>query len=106
MTAGGVPAGANTAVQDPDCAFFTPASSMVGTSGMAGDRHGFQHRGEQHVHAARHQVRHGRAAAFVWHMHQVHAGGLLEDLGGQVRGAAGAGTGKRVLAGFGTRQRH
>ncbi|KAG1524072.1 hypothetical protein G6F50_018558 [Rhizopus delemar] len=38
LTAGGVPAGANTAVQDPDCAFFTPASSMVGTSGMAGDR--------------------------------------------------------------------
>ncbi|MNV94869.1 hypothetical protein D3C71_1897060 [compost metagenome] len=39
-------------------------------------------------------------------MHQVHAGGLLEDLGGQVRGAARAGTGERVLARFRARQRH
>ncbi len=67
---------------------------------------GLQHRREQHVDAAGHQVGHGGAAALVGHVHQVDPGGLLEDFARQVGRAAGARTGVGVLAGLRARQRH
>ena len=66
------------------------------------------HRGrglEGDLHLAAHQVDHGRAAAAIGNVRDLHAGGVLEQLGRDVLGAAGAAAGEVVLARLALEQR-
>ena len=98
----------------------TPASCMVGTSGMAGDagraRHrerldlaaldqalGRLHRRDGHRHVAGDDVADRLAAALVGHVHGLHAGLVHEHLEVEVRDAADAGGGEVHLLRHGLR---
>ena len=90
--------------------FFTPASCMVGTCGMAGERVrlvtasalslpastsdlGALHRGDRHRHMAGDDVGDRRAAALVGDVDRLHADRILEHLEIEMRDAADAGGG-------------
>src|SRR5205814_9511598 len=112
MMSRGVPAGARSANQSGTSTPSTPASFIVGTSGMSSVRPApatasrAQAAGlhvladgervdERELHFAGDERGKRRRAALVGHMHDVRAGADLEKLGGEMLGRAG--TGGRIV---------
>ena len=112
-----MPAGATTAVNETDVKSGTPASIMVGRSGVCEPRvslvdgqrphiAGLDQRQrrrrifERELRLARDHGLHRRAAALVRHVHDVEPEPLLEHLADQVRRRADAGRGVVELAGM------
>ena len=101
-TCGGVLAGATMPYQFSVCRWAMPTSTVVGTSGALATRSvaptaiglslpalicGSRHRQieEHHLHLLGQQVVHGRRRATVGHVHDVDAGGELEQFASKVR---------------------
>ena len=61
---------------------------------------------EEHLHLFGHHAGYGFGCALVWHVDDVDAGPLLEQLGGEMAGVADAGGAEVELAGIGLGQSH